>query len=121
MGGLRMSFVEILKKDELNDGELKMTVVDDHEILIARVGDNYYVSDNRCPHMGGNLSIGKLEGTVITCPRHHSQFDLTDGHVIRWTDWTGLKLTAAKIFKSPRDLKTYEVKIEEDKILAYLE
>lgn len=121
MGGLRMSFVEILKKDELNDGELKMADIEGHEFLIARVGDNYYASDNRCPHMGGNLSIGKLEGTVITCPRHHSQFDLTDGHVIRWTDWTGLKLTAAKIFKSPRDLKTYEVKIEEDKILAYLE
>jgi 3-phenylpropionate/trans-cinnamate dioxygenase ferredoxin subunit len=67
-----MGFVEILKKDELNDGELKMTVIKDHEYLIARFGENYYVSDNRCPHMGGNLSMGKLEGTVVTCPRHHS-------------------------------------------------
>ena len=116
-----MGFVEILKKDEINDGELKMTVINDHEFVIARVGDKYYVSDNRCPHMGGNLSMGKLEGTVITCPRHHSQFDLDDGHVIRWTDWTGLKLAAGKILKSPRNLKTYEVKIEEDKIMVDLE
>ena len=119
-GGLRMGFVEILKKDEINDGELKMTVINDHEFLIARVGDNYYVSDNRCPHMGGNLSMGKLEGTVITCPRHHSQFDLADGHVIRWTDWTGLKLTAGKILKSPRNLNMYEVDIEEDRIIIDL-
>jgi len=32
---------------------------------IARVRDNYYASDNRCPHMGGNLSMRKLEGTVV--------------------------------------------------------
>jgi 3-phenylpropionate/trans-cinnamate dioxygenase ferredoxin subunit len=116
-----MSFVEILKKDAINDGELKMVEINDHEFLIARVEDNYYVSDNRCPHMGGNLSNGNLEGTVITCPRHHSQFDLIDGHVIRWTDWSGLKLTASKIFKSPRNLKTYEVMIDGDKIMADLE
>ena len=115
-----MVFVEILKNDELNNGELKMADIEGHEFLIARVGDNYYISDNLCPHMGGNLSMGKLEGTVITCPRHHSQFDLVDGHVIRWTDWTGLKLAAVKIFKSPRNLKIYEVKIEGDKIMADL-
>ncbi len=45
--------------------------------LLARVGDKYYAADNRCPHMGGKLSPGKLEGTVVTCPRHGSQFDLT--------------------------------------------
>jgi 3-phenylpropionate/trans-cinnamate dioxygenase ferredoxin subunit len=116
-----MSFVEISNKDELNDGQMKMTVVNSHEILLARVGDEYYASDNRCPHMGGNLSHGKLEGVVITCPRHHSQFDLTDGRVIRWTDWAGIKLAIGKLFKSPRNLKTYEVKIEGDMIMADLE
>jgi 3-phenylpropionate/trans-cinnamate dioxygenase ferredoxin subunit len=115
-----MGFVEIIKKDDLNDGELKMVDINDHQILVARIGDDYYASDNLCPHMGGNLSKGKLDGTVITCPRHHSQFDLVDGHVIRWTDWTGLKLMAGKIFKSPRNLKTYKVKIDEDMITADL-
>ena len=116
-----MGFVGIIKKDDLNDGDLKMVVINDHQILIARVVDDYYVSDNLCPHMGGNLSMGELDGTVITCPRHHSQFDLVDGHVIRWTDWTGLKLIAGKIFKSPKNLKTYPVKIDGDMISANLE
>ena len=111
-----MSFVEILKKDELNDGQMKMKEIDGHEFMIAQVGDNYYVADNLCPHMGGNLSKGKLDGTVVMCPRHHSQFDLTDGHVIRWTDWTGIKLSLGKLLKSPRNLKTYEVMIDEDMI-----
>ena len=47
-----MSFYEIFKKDELNDGEMKMKEINGHEYMIARVGDNYYASDNRCPHMG---------------------------------------------------------------------
>jgi 3-phenylpropionate/trans-cinnamate dioxygenase ferredoxin subunit len=77
------------------------------EILVARVGDRYYSADNRCPHMGGNLSQGTLEGTILTCPRHHSQFDLTDGHVVRWTDWTGILLATGKLLKSPRPIKTH--------------
>ena len=116
--GFNMSFVEIATTDELKEGNMKMFTVSGREILLARIGDNYYGADNRCPHMGGNLSMGKLEGTVVTCPRHHSQFDLTDGHVIRWTDWSGFKLSIGKLLKSPRPLKTYEVKAEEDKILV---
>ena len=113
-------FVEIANVGELDDGTMMRLTIKENEILVARVGDKYFCADNRCPHMGGNLSQGKLDGTIITCPRHHSQFDLTDGHVIRWTEWTGLKLTAAKIFKSPRPLKTHEIKVEEGKIWVML-
>jgi len=116
-----MVFVEILKKDELVDGGLKMVEIQGKEFLVARVGENYYVSDNRCPHMNGDLSHGELVGTIISCPKHHSQFDLVDGRVIRWTNWKGIKLTAAKIIKSPKNLKTYPVQIKEDEIFADLE
>lgn len=115
--GVKMSFVEVFKKDELNAGEMKTKEINGHEFMIARVGDNYYASDNRCPHMGGNLSMGNLEGTVVTCPRHHSQFDLTDGRVIRWTDWTGIKLSLGKVLKSPRNLKTYDLRLDGDAIM----
>ena len=117
-GADKMGFVEASKTDELKDGQMKMTVIDGHEILVAKVADKYYASDNRCPHMGGDLSKGKLEGTVITCPRHHSQFDLVDGHNIRWTDWTGVQLAIGKLLKSPRNLKTYDVKIDEDIVMV---
>ena len=113
-------FVEIANVGELDDGTMMRLTIKENEILVARVGDKYFCADNRCPHMGGNLSQGKLDGTIITCPRHHSQFDLTDGHVIRWTEWTGLKLTAAKIFKSPSPLKTYKIKVEDEKIWVML-
>jgi hypothetical protein len=55
-----MSFYEIFKKDELNDGEMKMKEINGHEYMIARVGDNYYASDNCCPHMGGKFIHGQI-------------------------------------------------------------
>lgn len=113
-----MTFVEVATTEELKDGTMKMARVNGYEILLARIGENYYSAENRCPHMGGNLSQGTLEGTVVTCPRHHSQFDLADGHVIRWTDFTGVKKSIGKLFKSPRPLKTYPVKVEGEKVLV---
>lgn len=114
-------FVEVARVEELDDGNMIMFSIEEQEVLVARVGDNFYCADNRCPHMGGNLSSGKLEGTVVTCPKHHSQFDITDGHVIKWTDFSGLKLTAVKIFKSPKPLKTHEVKVDGEKIMVMID
>jgi 3-phenylpropionate/trans-cinnamate dioxygenase ferredoxin subunit len=111
-------FVEVGKKNDVADGQLKMVTVEDREILLARVSGKYYAAYGRCPHMGGKLWLGKLNGTVVTCPRHSSRFDLTDGHVIRWTNWSGIKLALSKIVRRPRPLKTYKVKIEGDKILV---
>jgi len=111
-------FVEVPGGSELKSGQMKMFNLGKHEILLARVGDTFYAADNRCPHMNGNLSEGKLEKTIVTCPRHHSRFDLIDGHVVRWTDWSGIKLSMAKMVKSPKPINTYKVKLEGGKVMV---
>jgi 3-phenylpropionate/trans-cinnamate dioxygenase ferredoxin subunit len=111
-------FVEVPGGNELQSGQMKMFNLGKREILLARVGDNFYAADNRCPHMSGNLSEGKLDKTIVTCPRHHSQFDLTDGHVVRWTDWSGVKLAMGKMVKSPRPVNTYKAKLDGDKVMV---
>ena len=103
---------------ELADGQMKMVMAGDKEILLARVDSKVYATQNRCPHLGGNLSHGTLDGTVVTCPRHHSQYDLRDGRVLRWTTWPAVVLFFARIFRPPRPLKTYPVKIEAGDILV---
>ena len=67
--------------------------------------------------MGGTLSQGKLEGTVVTCPRHGSQFELKDGWVVRWLKGSGLISTIGKTLKSPRPVTTYNVEIDGHRIL----
>src|SRR4030043_915711 len=102
-------FVEVGKKNDLANGTMKEVKVEGHDILLARVADKYYAIDNRCPHFGGNLSRGHLEGTVVTCPLHGSQFDLSDGHVVRWLKGSGALSSMTKALKGSKQLGTYKV------------
>jgi len=110
-------FVEVSKIGELKEGAIKAVNPAGREILLARVEDKYYAADNRCPHMRGKLAQGKLEGTVVTCPLHSSQFDLSNGQVVRWLKGAGLTSKLGGVLKRPKPLTTYNVKVKEDKIL----
>ena len=110
--------MELIGTDAIEDGQMTAVELDGHELLVARVGDSYYVADARCPHMGGHLAEGTLEGTVITCPRHHSQFDLADGSVVRWTDWTGAVRSMGQLLRHPRALRVFEVTVEDGKVMV---
>ena len=46
------------------------------DLAVFRVGDAVYAIDDSCPHAGGSLSNGKLQGTRVTCPVHGLKFDL---------------------------------------------
>ena len=110
-------FIRLTTTEGIEAGGLKAASLDGHELLVANVDGQYYIADGRCPHMGGHLPDGALEGTVLTCPRHHSQFDLRDGHVVRWTDWQGATLGVAKLLRHPRALRTYTVSVEGNDIM----
>jgi 3-phenylpropionate/trans-cinnamate dioxygenase ferredoxin subunit len=112
------NYVQAGKSGEFKDGTMKKVSVQGHEILLARIADRFYAADNRCTHMAGDLSGGKLEGTIVTCPRHGSQFDLSDGKVIRWLKGAGLFSTLGKALKSPRPLQIYNVRVEGDDVLV---
>ena len=65
-----------------------------------------YAAQDVCPHAGARLSEGALEGTVITCPLHGSQFDVRSGERLR----------------GPADveIKTYRVEIEGAQVFLVL-
>jgi 3-phenylpropionate/trans-cinnamate dioxygenase ferredoxin subunit len=110
-------FTEVSKIDELKNGTMKAANLAGRQILLARVGDKYYAVDNLCPHMKGNLSQGKLEGTVVTCPLHGSQFDISNGQVVRWLKG-GLISKVGKTIKPSKDLTVYDVKVEDGTVLV---
>jgi 3-phenylpropionate/trans-cinnamate dioxygenase ferredoxin component len=112
------TFVKAAITAELQNGIKKKVNLQGQEIMLARVGDKFYAIDNRCPHMGGDLSAGKLEGTIITCPRHASQFDITDGHNVRWTSGSGLLSATFKVLSSAKPVKSYKVKVEGDAVMV---
>ena len=109
--------IRVANTSDLSEGTMKKYQVRGTEILIARIGAKYYATQNKCPHLGGDLSKSKLEGSIVTCPRHGSQFNLTDGSVVRWLKGTGLISSIGKALKSPQKLTTYNVKVRDQDIM----
>jgi nitrite reductase (NADH) small subunit len=54
-------------------------VVGDRVVAIANVEGCFHALDGLCPHQGGPLGTGTLCGTILTCPWHGWQFDVTTG------------------------------------------
>jgi nitrite reductase/ring-hydroxylating ferredoxin subunit len=46
------------------------------DMAVFRIGDAVYAIDDSCPHAGGSLSNGMLQGTRVICPVHGLKFSL---------------------------------------------
>lgn len=50
--------------------------LDREEIAVFRIDGEYYACSSRCPHAGGPLGDGFIDGTTVTCPWHGWSFEL---------------------------------------------
>ncbi len=67
---------------EIGEGEITAVPVGDRTVAIANVGGNLHAFDDICTHEQCSLAEGELDGLVIQCPCHGSQFDITSGEVV---------------------------------------
>jgi 3-phenylpropionate/trans-cinnamate dioxygenase ferredoxin component len=111
-------YVDVMNSDDIKDGQMKEVAAGGTAVVVARAAGEYYAAGARCPHMGARLVEGTLDGTIITCPRHGSQFDLRDGSVVRWTNWPGIVASVGRLIKSPEQLSRYRVKVEGGRVLV---
>jgi len=106
-----MEFVATLDTSELPEGQMKRVVIGDVPVLLANVGGKYYAIANKCNHLGGSLASGRLEGNVVTCPKHGAQFDVKTGDSLR-----GAKLAFLKM--GVKDQESYAVRVEGTTIMV---
>jgi len=96
-------FIKAAKVDALKSGCCVGVKVEGIFIGIYHVGGEYYAINNICPHLGGVLHYGFLDGHNITCPLHMWEFDVRTGKCV----WPGQERVA-----------TYPVKVEGEDILV---
>jgi 3-phenylpropionate/trans-cinnamate dioxygenase ferredoxin component len=60
-------------------GQGRVVDVGGKAIALFNVGGTYYATDNECPHRGGPLGEGDLNGPVVICPWHGWRWDVTNG------------------------------------------
>jgi nitrite reductase/ring-hydroxylating ferredoxin subunit len=54
-------------------------VAEDRIVALSNVDGEFFALDGICPHQGGPLGKGTLNGCIITCPWHGFQFDVRNG------------------------------------------
>ncbi len=73
-------FEKVAELSELQSaGATKIVPVNGREVALFNVDGKVCAIENVCPHKGGPLGEGMLEGNVVTCPWHGWQFDVTTG------------------------------------------
>jgi nitrite reductase (NADH) small subunit len=74
-----MAFTRVAGVSEIAPGKAKQVTVNGRKVGIYNVNGTYYALEDTCTHRGAPLSEGECEGTVVVCPWHGAQFDLTSG------------------------------------------
>ncbi len=78
---ITMAFARTAKTNEITAGTIREFQVEGKAIALANVGGKYYAINNTCLHRGGPLGQGVLNGTIVTCPWHGWEYDVTTGKV----------------------------------------
>ncbi len=77
-----MGLHKVAETKDLPPGSGMAVEVEGRQLALFNVEGTYYAIDDTCPHRGGPLSEGDLEGEHVICPWHSATFDLTDGSVL---------------------------------------
>lgn len=77
--GLYMARVKIGAVASLPPGSLTEIEGPDARYAVANVDGKLFCIDGTCPHAGGPLGQGNLNGTSVVCPWHGWEFDCRTG------------------------------------------
>ncbi|MBI4340344.1 MAG: non-heme iron oxygenase ferredoxin subunit [Chloroflexi bacterium] len=74
-------FVPVAKIGDLEPGDMKLVEAGDERIVLANLGGEYFAFSDTCTHMECSLSDGSIDGEIVECPCHGSQFSVKTGAV----------------------------------------
>jgi nitrite reductase (NADH) small subunit len=90
---------------QLPPGSAMQVEIGGDAVAVCNVDGTLHAMNGICPHSGGPLGYGTLDGPILTCPYHAWQFDCRTGTMPS----DDLKL-----------LDTYPVKVQDGEILVDL-
>jgi nitrite reductase (NADH) small subunit len=96
-------FLAVAVADAVPAGEARVYTVAGTAVAVFNVGGAHHAIANACPHVGGPLGEGSIQGSVVTCPWHSWSFDVTTGCLQR---------------PSNTSVARYAVKVEAGKLLV---
>ena len=77
-----MTFRRVAPIADVWNGDLLAITLDGIKVVVVKIDDEVHAYEDRCAHLGAQLSSGTLAGNVLTCAVHHWQYDATTGRGI---------------------------------------
>ncbi|HLJ33997.1 MAG TPA: DUF2231 domain-containing protein [Ktedonobacteraceae bacterium] len=72
----------VLPLEQVEEKKLYRVMASGVPVVLIRQGMQFHAISATCPHAGGPLDEGKLEGDVVECPWHGSRFCMSNGRVL---------------------------------------
>lgn len=98
------SWHDVMATKGVKVGDVQRVECDGRGLFVYRAEKEWHVYDSRCPHQTTNIPHLALQGTTLTCPKHHWAFDIRSG-------------TCTAIGDSP--LKRWPSKVAKGRLLAH--
>ncbi len=97
-------YVDVAALEDLAPGTLLGVEVGGRRLCLANVDGEVYAFQDNCTHRDFPLSAGELDDCEIECAWHGAKFDVRTGR--------------ARSLPAIKPVRTYEVKIEDGRILV---
>jgi len=98
-------FAPVMAVADLPPGVGAEVMVGGQAVALFNVGGTFYALAGRCPHRGGPLAQGFLDGSRVSCPWHDYTFDVTTGE---------------NVVRAELKVERYEVKVEDGTVFVKL-
>jgi NAD(P)H-dependent nitrite reductase small subunit len=72
-------FVSVGRLADFQDNKAQRVLLQGVALAVFRVGEEVFALHDECPHRGGPLSQGWIEGGHVFCPMHGWKFDVRTG------------------------------------------
>lgn len=72
----------VLPLERVEENKLYRVTASGVPVVLVRRGLQLYAISATCPHAGGPLDEGMLDGDIVECPWHGSRFCMRDGRVL---------------------------------------
>ncbi len=100
-----MAFTRVASTTDIPEGTGKSIRIEGQEIAVFNLDGEFHAIHDVCPHMGGPLGEGTLEGEHVACP---------------WHGWLFCVKTGKFAMNPNAGVGTYRVRVEGEDILVDL-
>jgi len=78
-----MQFVKIAKRSDFQNKRFKRVTLLARKLAIFKDGDGaFYGIEIACKHQNWDLTTGRIDGDIATCPRHQWKYNIRTGECL---------------------------------------